>query len=170
MSQNRSRAEFLESLFGGWLLIGLLLGIDELRRFPLLSFLFPAPDAFADRPLLWKALLVVVASGILSLGITLWLRFGRGDWDEIVDGKPAHPGHSGYVRSVIVMAIGAGAILLGLFALNPAPILAGIPIAAYGAWCCFSHDREIERYEERLESWEATRKPKTTDVSEDAPP
>lgn len=164
----RSTVEFLKYLFGGWLLLGLWLAGEESRRSPLLSSLFPAPEAFHDRPLLWRALLVVVASAILSALITLWLRFGRGDWDEIVDGKPAHPGHYGFVRGAIFIVIGAGAILAGLFSMNPVPIVAGVAIGAFGAWRCFAHDREIEQYEERLARWESTRKP--VDVSENAPP
>jgi hypothetical protein len=170
VSRNRSRTEFLKYLFGGWLLIGLLLGVRETRRFPQLSTFFPAPDAFRDQPLLWKTLLVVIASGVLALGITLWLRFGRGDWDEIVDGKPAPPGHSDFVRGAIGIVVGAAAIVLGLFSMNPVPLVAGVAIAAFGAWRCLSHDREIEQYEERLASWNATRKPKDAGISEDAPP
>jgi uncharacterized membrane protein YidH (DUF202 family) len=168
--ENRSRTKFFQYLFGGWLLFGLMLGAKESRRRPLLSTIFPAPDAFHDRPVLWKALLVIVASGILALGIALWLRYGRDDWDEIVDGKPAPPGHAGFVRGAIGIAIGAGAIMLGLFSMNLVPILIGVAIAGFGAWRCFSHDREIEQYEERLAIWNAARKPEDPAISEDAPP
>jgi hypothetical protein len=132
--------------------------------------LIPAPAAFVGHETAWHALVVVIASGVVALVLSLWVRFGRGDWDEIVDGKPAPPGHSGFLRGAIGIAIGAGAILLGLFSMNPVPIVAGVAIAAFGAWRCLSHDREIEQYEERLASWKAARKPKDSGISEDAPP
>jgi hypothetical protein len=142
--------EFLKMFVAGALLFSLLIGSRAYRRGFFVK-LVPMPDMLRGQEVWWQVIVVAAASVLLSLIITLLIWLSRSDWETfLASDEPIPPSKAWLISGSIKAAIGAIAMIAGLFTLNTLYLVAGAFLCAFGAWWIYDYSRDLAAYEQQM--------------------